>query len=119
MLFYLVLIPILFGVLNILISKWDTRIPVLVGQVLLLAYTFYLFFLVRSSGAIIDFMSGLPEGFAIRLYADILSSTMVLLNVLIFTVLLFFAYNKSYTTDKFLFLVFVLEGVMNLSLIHI
>lgn len=113
MLFYLVLIPILFGVLNILISKWDTRIPVLVGQVLLLAYTFYLFFLVRSSGAIIDFMSGLPEGFAIRLYADILSSTMVLLNVLIFTVLLFFAYNKSYTTDKFLFLIFVLEGVMN------
>lgn len=113
MLYYLVILPILFGVLEVLFKKIDTRIPILIAQVGLLAYAAYIFITVRSTGTIIDLMSGIPEGYAIRLYADILSSSMVLLNVTIFTILMFFAYNKLYMTNKFSFLMLLLQGIVN------
>lgn len=113
MLYPLVLLPIFFGVIEILFKKYDTRIPILIAQLGLLGYAVYIFLTVRSSGVVIDLMSGLPAGLAIRLYADILSSSMVLLNVTIFTVLLLFAYNKTYMTNKFLFLMLLLQGVVN------
>lgn len=113
MLFYLVLLPVLFGVIEVLFKNKDTRIPILIAQIGLLGYATFIFVQVRQSGPVIDLMSGLPEGIAIRLYADILSSSMVLLNVTIFTILLLFAYNKSYMTNKFLFLMLLLQGIVN------
>lgn len=113
MLYPLVLLPILFGVVEVLLKKYDTRLPIIIGQLGLLGYAVYIFITVRSTGVIVELMSGLPDGYAIRLYADILSSSMVLLNVMIFSILLLFAYNKSYMTNKFLFLMVLLQGIVN------
>lgn len=113
MLYPIVLLPIFFGVVEVLFKKYDTRIPILLAQFALLAYTIYIFTLVRTNGVVIDLMSGLPEGIAIRLYADFLSSSLVLLNVTIFSVLLLFAYNKAYMSSKFLFLMLLLQGIVN------
>ncbi|GAA0474346.1 hypothetical protein IRB23SM22_17120 [Alkalibacterium sp. s-m-22] len=112
MLYLLVIGPILAGIVNILFKKRDTR-PFIIGvQIAQLAYALWIFIQVRTDDTIFNFMSGVPDGLAITLMADIISSVFVLLTTIIFLMMLLFAYHKEYFNTQFAFLFLVLQGLI-------
>lgn len=112
MLYLLVIGPILAGILNILFSKKDTRLFIVGVQVAQFLYALRIFIQVRTDGTIFNFMSDVPDGLAITLMADIISSVFVLLTTTIFLMMILFAFHKEYFNTQFAFLFLVLQGLI-------
>jgi multicomponent Na+:H+ antiporter subunit D len=112
LLYLLVIGPILAGIISILFSKKDTRLFIIGIQVLQFIYSLSIFVQVRTDDTIFNQMSALPEGIAITLMADIISSVMILLTTTIFLMLLVYAFHKDYFTTQFGFLFMVLQGLI-------
>ncbi|EXJ22507.1 Na(+) H(+) antiporter subunit D [Alkalibacterium sp. AK22] len=112
MLYLLVIGPILAGIVSILFKKRDTRLFIVGAQIVQFIYSLIIFIQVRTDGTVFNYMSRLPEGVAITLMADIISSVFVLLTTIIFLMLMLYAFHKDYFTTQFGFLFLVLQGLI-------
>lgn len=112
MLYLLIIGPIVIGILSVLFTKKDTRYFIIAAQIVQFLYSLYIFVVVRTQDTIFDEIGGLPQGVAITLMADIISSVMILLTTTIFLMFLVFAFHKDYFTTQFGFLFLVLQGLI-------
>lgn len=112
LLYLLIIGPIIIGILSVLFTKKDTRYFIIMAQIVQFLYSLYIFVLVRTQNTIFDEIGGLPQGVAITLMADIISSVMILLTTTIFLMFLIFAFHKDYFTTQFGFLFLVLQGLI-------
>lgn len=112
MLYLLVIGPILSGIVTILFQHKDTRLVTIASQVLLFLYSLVIFIQVRIEDTVLNHLSSLPEGVAITLMADIISSVMILLTTVIFLMLLIYSFHKKYFTTQFGFLFMILQGLI-------
>ncbi|MEC6747225.1 proton-conducting transporter membrane subunit [Marinilactibacillus sp. XAAS-LB27] len=112
MLYSLVLAPIIFGLLAYVVNKKIATVLLLVFQFLFGLYAFYVFFTVNSSGALLWNAGGYPDGVALSLYADPISSVMVLFTAIFYFAFLVYAIRQTYFKPLFYFMFMVLEGLM-------
>ncbi|MCC5895464.1 MAG: hypothetical protein JJU16_08390 [Alkalibacterium sp.] len=112
MLYLLVIGPILAGIISILFSKKDTRLFIVAAQIIQFLYALRIFIQVRTDDTIFNYMSELPEGIAITLMADIISSVFILLTTTLFLMMIIYAFHKDYFTTQFGFLFLVLQGLI-------
>ncbi|WP_161878804.1 complex I subunit 5 family protein [Alkalibacterium sp. MB6] len=113
MLYLLVIGPILAGILSIIFIKNDTRLFIILSQVLLFILSIAVFLEVRTRGIIYSYMSNLPDSIAITLMADNISSMFILLTSTIFLMMVIYSYKKDFFTSQFGFLLLVLQGLVS------
>lgn len=112
MLYLLIVGPILAGVITLLFAKKDTRLLTIIIQIALLLYALHIFIDVRLNGTIFNYMSRVPEGLAITLMSDAISSVFVLMTATLFLIMMIYAYHKEYFTTTFGFLFLVLQALI-------
>jgi len=99
MLYWLILIPILIAIINIMYFDRDSRRIILAVQLGMVLYATYLFRQVAEGGALIDNFGGYPRDIAITLFGDRTAIVLVWLTTLLFFGLLIYSYNKTYFTS--------------------
>ena len=112
MLYLLIVGPIVAGVITLLFKKRDTRLLTILVQLALLLYALHIFIDVRLNGTLFNYMSRVPEGLAITLMADAISTVFVLMTSMLFLIMMIYAYHKEYFTPKFGFLFLVLQALV-------
>jgi len=112
-LIFLVLGPILLGILQYLLKNLKLKYLVLIGQVVTLIYVIYLFFPLSSHDQITMPLSIVPLPVGMVLRVDGLSVLMLLVNNLIFALLNLSSVHKQYYNKLFIFLYLVLQGLIN------
>jgi multicomponent Na+:H+ antiporter subunit D len=112
-LFWLVLLPIMTGIITYLFFAKHAKYVVLVMQSVFFAISFYIFYYVKIHGEMIDLLGGYDLGISIALRCDRVSAALILLNAFLFTCMIFFNYHKEYMNKLFLFLFLALQGLIN------
>ncbi len=111
-LFWLVLLPILFGVIAYLFPPKKGIVPSLLFQSFFLLLAIQNFLTVRAEGTRLEVLGGYPLGIGISLKSDIISSVMIVLVAFLFTNMIIFNYRKEYVNYLFRLLYFILEGLI-------
>ncbi len=109
---WLILLPLLMGVLNLLIPQRVSNALVLIFQSILIALITQIFLEVRQNGDLIERIGGWPRTIGIALRADILASAMILLTAFLFLMMMVFVYKKSYADGRFYFLFLTLQALI-------
>lgn len=112
MLYWLIIGPILIGVINLAFWHKDSRQFILFAQGIIVLASSYAFYLVRTQGTLLVNMANYPRPVAITLYADSIAMTFVLLTTLLFLGLLIYAYNGDYFDTQFGFLYLTLQALI-------
>ncbi|SFC51734.1 multicomponent Na+:H+ antiporter subunit D [Alkalibacterium subtropicum] len=112
MLYWLVLIPIVIAIINIMYFDRDSRRIILAVQLGMGVYATDLFRRVANGGTLIDHLGGYDRAIAITLYGDRIAIVLVWLTTLLFFGLLLYAYNKTYFTSEFGFLYLSLQSLI-------
>ncbi|WP_237585495.1 complex I subunit 5 family protein [Alkalibacterium sp. MB6] len=107
-----VLAPILMGALTVIFQKKSLTPLIYMFQAAYIAFSFYIFFLVKENGPQVWNVGGYQDGLSMSLYADSLSIFMVLMTAVFYMAFLVFAKNAEYFEAKFQFLYLVLQGLM-------
>ncbi|MER2063748.1 MAG: proton-conducting transporter membrane subunit [Alkalibacterium sp.] len=113
MLYWLILVPILIAIINIMYFDRDSRRIIVGVQLGMVLYATYLFRLVQTEGTLIDNFGGYPRHIALTLYGDRIAIVLVWLTTLLFFGLLIYAYNKPYFTSEFGFLYLSLQSLIS------
>ena len=111
-LFWLVLLPILFGVAAYLLPLKKAVIPALLFQLLLLFLAAQNFLAVKAEGIRLEVLGGYPLGVGISLKSDPISAVLIVLTVFLFTNMIVFSCRKTYFDPLFRLLYFMLEGLI-------
>lgn len=109
---YLVLFPIVYGVLFLLLPKRTLTIAALIMQVALLVLVFINFQYIQSHGAIVRNIGGWRNYLGITLRMDTLASVFVALTAVLFFFLYLYSFDPAYTTPLFFFLLAVTQGLL-------
>jgi len=112
-LFWFVGFPIIVTTILYLLKNELPKTLYIVFQIIFLAYTSYAFNYVRLYGTVVEILGNYERGVGIALHFDLLSSSFILLNVFLFTAFLVFNMHKSYVNKLFLFLFYILQGLIN------
>lgn len=112
MLYWLILIPIVIAIINIMYFDRDSRRIILGVQLGMVVYASYLFRWVVVNGTLIDNFGSYPRPIAITLYGDRIAIVLVWLTTLLFFGLLLFAYTRTYFTSEFGFLYLSLQSLI-------
>ncbi|MDK2991718.1 MAG: multicomponent Na+:H+ antiporter subunit [Clostridiales bacterium] len=111
-LFFLVLAPILVGVIFYLFFKPKHRFIIPLFQCLILAATIINFLHVKQYNTYMETLGGWGRGIGITLKLDPISGAMVVLTATLFLAMVIFDYRETYMNNLFLFLFLSLEGMM-------
>lgn len=108
-----VVFPILMGLIQYIVKRFDFKSIGLAVQLLMLALSVYvLLFTNFKDGIIVNLIDvSRPVGMALKV--DSLSMTMILLNNLIFLLMSYASYHRSYYNKLFIFLIMALQGLIN------
>src|SRR5690606_17617050 len=109
---WIVLLPVLMGILFIVIPMKLARILVVVFQFFMVIANIGNFIYVKETGPWVVQVGGWPEYIGITLRADPLASVMVMVTSLLFFALFVFNVKKSFTDNMFLFLFLSLSGLI-------
>lgn len=112
MLYWLILIPIVIAIINIMYFDRDSRRIILGVQLGMVLYATYLFRRIAAEGTLADNFGGYPRAIAITLYADRIAIVLVWLTTLLFFGLLLYAYNKNYFNSEFGFMYLSLQSLI-------
>ena len=111
-LYFMILAPIIIGVMTYLITrKYHSKI-LIVFQCLLVLSSFYLFYTIKSSGPVLVNLGGWDDGIAITLISDKLSSVLLIMLTSIYLILILFGRKKSYFNSQFGLLIMTLQGLL-------
>ena len=110
-LYLLILFPILIGIIVYFMPKKMSIVLCITAQVMHLTYS-TLCFLSSKQNALLLAIGGWKAPVGIELYADNLSSVMVLLVSFLFLVLLLFNVQRHYVNNLFLMMFLIFEGLM-------
>ena len=108
----MVLTPVLAGIITFVFFKKHSRRFLIVFQIFMIISAYNILHKVKSEGSYLINLGGWPDGIAITLLADRVSSAMLLMVSIIYLALLFFGNNKKYFTPQFGFLFMTLQGLM-------
>ena len=111
-LFWLILLPVLFGVASYLFPLKKAVIPALLFQLILLFFACQNFLVVKAENVRLEVLGGYPVGIGISLKATTISSVFLILTVFLFTNMILFSYRKDYFDPLFRMLYFMLEGLI-------
>lgn len=112
-LYFFVLIPILIASSAYLFIQYSAFKKIAVfAEVCLLFFGLMNFWVVKQNGSIIQNLGGWDRYIGITLRADLLSSVLLLLTIILFLSMLLFNYSKAYVDRLFLFLVLVLQALI-------
>jgi len=111
-LFWLVLLPILFGVAAYLFPLKKAVIPTLLFQLFFLFLAGQNFLAVKAEGIRLEVLGGYPLGVGISLKSDSVSAVLIALTAFLFTNMILFSYRKAYFDPLFRLLYFMLEGLI-------
>lgn len=109
---WLVLLPMLMGVIAMFIPIKLSKGMILALHAFLCVNAWILLDRVRMDGAVQENLGGWPSYVGIALRADSLAASMVLLTCFIFLMCVLFNYRKTYSDRLFLFLFTALEGLI-------
>lgn len=112
MIYWFVLAPIIIGLLAYIFPDRISRPLLIVFQLLFVLAVFGLFMEVKTSGEVLLNIGGWPDGFAITLLADEISTVLMLMTSVIYLFFLIYSYNQIYYESQFFFLYLVLQGLM-------
>lgn len=109
----LVIVPILWGLLQYILKKFDFKVMNLLFQFVLLSVTIYVVINGEfKQGLVISLLNvPTPVGMVFRL--DSLSMTMILLNNIIFFLMTYASHQSTYYNKLFIFLTLALQGLIN------
>ena len=111
-LFWLVLLPILFGVAAYLFPLKKAVIPTLLFQLFFMFLAGQNFLAVKAEGIRLKVLGGYPLGVGISLKSDSVSAVLIALTAFLFTNMILFSYRKAYFDPLFRLLYFMLEGLI-------
>lgn len=111
-LYLFVLLPIVAGLVSYGLKGIIRNIFLLVFQFLFAGYAFYLFFTVSDQGSILWNSAGYQDGLALSLYADTLSTFLILITAVLFMFYLIYGSGQDYFQGQFTFLYLVLQGLI-------
>ena len=94
-LFWLILLPVLFGVASYLFPLKKAVIPALLFQLILLFFACQNFLVVKAENVRLEVLGGYPVGIGISLKATTISSVFLILTVFLFTNMILFSYRKD------------------------
>ncbi len=109
---WLILLPLIMGVLSLFIPAKFSNPLILIFQLTLMLLISRIFLAVRQSGDLIEHIGGWPPTVGISLRADTLASAMVLLTCFLFLMMLIFVSKKTYADSHFYFLFLTLQALM-------
>ncbi|HCX64044.1 MAG TPA: proton-conducting membrane transporter [Eubacteriaceae bacterium] len=111
-LYWMILLPPAMGSIALFLSWKKSKLVMMLLQIFLVVAAGVNFWLVRTSGEVIQTIGGWPLEVGISLRNDTLASVMILLTVFIYFGVLIFNFQKSYSDSMFLFLLMTLQGLM-------
>jgi len=110
---WLVFIPILIAALALIVPIRPARWISFLMQASMLAFVLTLFFRIRKSGTLIEYIGNWPGGVGISLRADLIAIDLVLVSTILFLFLNLYSMKKSYVNRLFLFLTQAVQGLIN------
>ncbi len=110
-LYLLIVIPVFVGILTYFLPKKAAVIVCILSQLVHLAYSTLVFFFSKK-GSLELSIGGWSPPIGIALFADNLSSVMILLVSFLFFMLLLFNIERHYVNNVFLMLFLIFEGLM-------
>ncbi|MBH1939350.1 proton-conducting membrane transporter [Mobilitalea sibirica] len=111
-LYWLILLPILFGALYYLLPVRISKYISVVFQVIMVALAFDVFYHVKNYGQLIHNIGNWPDYIGIALRADELALVMVLLTTVLFLGMGLYQLKSNYIDKLLVFLTLVLEGLI-------
>ena len=108
-----VIFPIIFGLIQYIIKKFNFKFISLGIQLFILLVTFMVLFISDYKMGIVVPLLNIPSPVGMVLKLDELSMVMLLLNNIIFFTMAYASYHREYYNKLFIFLICALQGLIN------
>ncbi len=108
-----VIMPIIFSLLAYLFHKAYSKMILLLSTFALFIMSIFLFSYVHKNGIYMESLGGYKTWQGINLKADEISVLFVVLTCFLFMIIFIYGYSKEYLNKLYMFLFFLLEGLIN------